>query len=90
MDGISYLIWESTPYRVCSSGVNKPGTIPADRSFCMPACFPRMKLAMMAVVVVVVVAVRIALSSCAADSRRECSRFGENGETHRSPECLLR
>jgi hypothetical protein len=34
------------PYRARSSGAKRPGRMLADRSFCMPVCLPRRKLAM--------------------------------------------
>lgn len=43
----SYLICELIPKRACSSGTKRCGRMAADRSFCMPACFPRRNEAML-------------------------------------------
>lgn len=39
----TYLICELIPYRACSSGLNMPGVMPAERSFWTPACLARRK-----------------------------------------------
>lgn len=39
--GLTHLIWELIPNRACSSGAKSWGRMVADRSFCIPACFPR-------------------------------------------------
>lgn len=43
----TYPIWELIPYRAWSSGAKSSGKMPADRSFWIPACFPRRKPAIL-------------------------------------------